>query len=285
MSYPRSQERIVALLPAVLAMPEIADELEKKAIRRDVIEQETIARSTKIWEAVSARAEAYELTEQTIASLQQRMFIPVLPPYLRRIRKVGWTMLWLVVVSGAAIVASRLLLGSWDRVLLYELLSWRNWALLGANLLVVSGVLLAWHRYRNRYFKVLIRSANDEFEVHLRPLKQQLEAEKRLADESLEQAVISEVREIISQKKASWFGTSLPDSNPDGLSQVQNIEFEITTAAGDRLRRIMCAVNGASIGISGPRGAGKDHTPMVELSSRQYKAKRSVGVHVCSRRI
>src|ERR1022692_2573159 len=105
MPYLRSRERIVALLPSILAKPEIADELEKKAIRRDVIEQETVEHADRIWEAVSARAESYDLTEQTIASVRQRVQIPSPPSYLRWIRWVAWALLLLTLISGVVVAA------------------------------------------------------------------------------------------------------------------------------------------------------------------------------------
>jgi hypothetical protein len=258
MPYPRSRERITAILPAILAIPEIAEELEKKAIRRDVIEKETSERAQRIWEVVAARTDAFDATEKTIESVQSRWRIPVAPRYLKWVHGTAWTLVSLVLVAGLATAVFGMVKG-WGAVApaLTRFLSWRNWAWIVGNLVAICAVLLAWHRYRSRFSAAVIESAKDELEAQLAPLKHQLEADRRIADQSLEQAVISEVREIISQKISSWFGTALPESNAEGLSQVQNPEFEITTAAGERLRRIVGAVSGASIGISGPRGAGK----------------------------
>ncbi|MBS1854375.1 MAG: hypothetical protein JST11_03340 [Acidobacteria bacterium] len=258
MPYSRSTERITAILPEVLAIPEIADELEEKGIRRDIIEKETLARSQRIWEVVAARTDAYDATEKTIESVQTRARIPVVPQYLKWIHTTAWTLVSLVLVAGLATIVFGIMKG-WGAVppVLTRFLSWRNWAWILGNVITISAVLLAWHRHRSRFFAAVIESANDTLKAQLAPLNQQLEADRKIADQSLEQAVKSEVREIISQTVVSWFGTALPDSNAEGLSQVQNPEFEITTAAGERLRRIIGGVSGASIGISGPRGAGK----------------------------
>jgi len=246
------------MLSAVLAIPEIADELEKKAIRRDVIEKEISERAQRIWEVVAARTDAYDATEKTIESVQNRARIPVPPRYLKWMHWTAWIVASLVLVAGLATTVFGMMKG-WGALapFLTRFLSWRNWAWIVGNVIAISAVLLAWHRYRSRFFAAVIESAEDELKVQLAPLKQQREADRKIADQSLEQAVTSEVREIISQKIVSWFGTALPDSNAEGLSQVRNPEFEITTAAGERLRRIIGAVSGASIGISGPRGAGK----------------------------
>lgn len=258
MPYSRSSQKIAAILPDVLAIPEIADELEKKAIRRDIIEKETLERSQRIWEVVAARTDAYDATEKTIESVQNRARIPVAPRYLKWIHGTAWTLVGVVLLAGLATTVFGMIKG-WGVVLpvLTRFLHWRNWAWIVGNVIVICAMLLAWRRYRSRLFAAVIESAKDELKAQLAPLKQQLEAERKIADQSLEQAVTSEVREIISQKVVSWFGTTLPDSNAEGLSQVQNSEFEITTAAGERLRRIIGGVSGASIGISGPRGAGK----------------------------
>jgi len=258
MPYPRSAEKINAILPAVLATPEIADELENKAIRRDVIEREAALRAERIWEAVAARTEAYDDTEKSLESVQRRAVIPMRPAYLKWIYWTAWILLSVMLLAGLAATVFGFVKG-WGVIaaMLTQILGWRSWALVVGNIILISGGMLLWHRYQDRLFDTLRSVAYDQLEAQLSPLKQQLEADKKLADQSLEDAVRSEVREIISQKKVSGFGTSLPDSNAEGLSQVQNPEFEITTAAGERLRRTITAVSGASIGISGPRGAGK----------------------------
>ncbi len=258
MPYVRSKELVANLLPAVLATPEVANEIERKAIRRDVLVEETLDHVGDIWESVSARVEAYDLTERTIMSLKQGTKIPEIPQYLRRIRTLAWTLIGLPLIGGSTAVEFGFAKG-WAVTGQYltGVLSPRTWAFAAVNLLVIGGALLAWHRRRDSFFKKLIQSATEKLNAQLKPLEEQLETEKKLADESLEHSVTSEVREIISLKKVSWFGTYLPDTNPEGLSQVQNPEFEITTAAGDRLKRIIKSVSGASVGISGPRGAGK----------------------------
>jgi hypothetical protein len=102
---------------------------------------------------------------------------------------------------------------------------WRTWVFALVNLLILSILLSLWHRRRDSLVKAAIRSANEDLEVKLKPLRLQLEAEKKLADESLHYAITSQVREILAGKSPEHFGTALPD----GLSQVQNPEFEIAT--------------------------------------------------------
>jgi hypothetical protein len=100
MPYPRSAERIIAMLPAVLTIPEIADELERKAIRRDVIEGEASARAERIWQTVAARIDAYDSTEKTIESVQRRARIPVRPAYLKWTQRTAWTLVSLMLLAG-----------------------------------------------------------------------------------------------------------------------------------------------------------------------------------------
>jgi predicted nucleic acid-binding protein len=69
-------------MSSVLAAPEIADELEKKAVRHHTIERETLGHAAEIWESVSSRVESYDLTEQTIATVRQRHKVPLSPAYL-----------------------------------------------------------------------------------------------------------------------------------------------------------------------------------------------------------
>jgi hypothetical protein len=256
MPYPRS--KIAELLPAVLVTKEIAEELDKKAIRRGSIEKETEEHAAKIWQAVSGRIESIQLTEQAIASVHNSITIPTPPSYLERIRILWWTLMGAVIVGLLGLIGFGFWKG-WSIVAqsLTSVLSWRNWTILTANILFVAFVLLTWLKRRQRFFDELLSETKSRLKAQVDPLQSQLQADLKLADESLTQALLSEVREILDSKKVRWFGQSLPDGDPDGLSQVENPEFEINTSALDRLKRVIRTVSGASIGISGPRGAGK----------------------------
>ena len=258
MSYSRSTEKIKALLSSILASPEIADEIERKALRRSAIEEETLGHAAAIWESVSSRVESYDLTEQTILSVSQRHKIPSPPPHLTWINRTSWLLLTALLVLGAMGATLGFLRG-WRTAesLLLHIGSWRMWGFALTNVLLIFTALRVWYLRARRIVESSVNAAKASLDAELKPLKIQLKTEERQAEESLHQAVTSQVREIIAGKSAEHFGVSLPDGNPDGLSQVQNPELDIATPAGNRLKRIIEAVSGASIGISGPRGAGK----------------------------
>jgi hypothetical protein len=258
MSYSRSDAKITAVLPAVLAIREIEDELEKKAIRRDVLEKEVSNRAKAIWHAVAARVDAFEATEKTIETVKSDTVIPEYPPYLEWIGVTSVGLLSLMLLAGLVTIGFGFFKG-WSVVAstLTGVLTWRNWILVIGAVVSIVGVSVVWQRSRYGRFSQLIEAAKKRENAQLAPLTQQLEAEKKILDEALQQVVASEVRDIIAQKRTSWFGLALPDGKADGLSQVQNPEYEIITPAEERLRRTMDAMNGASIGVSGPRGAGK----------------------------
>lgn len=258
MPYSRSTEKIKTLLSSILASPEIADEIERKALRHAGIEEETLNDSAAIWESVSSRVESYDLTEKAISTVSQRHKIPSSPRYLPWMNRISWLLLIALLLLGATGATFGFLRGwSVPENFLLRIGSWRMWGFVLVNVLAIMILLWVWYRRASRVVKSSVEAAKASRDLELEPLKIQLESEKSLADESLRQAITSQVREIVAGKSSEHYGVSLPDGNPGGLSQVQNPELDIVTPAGNRLKRIIEAVSGASIGISGPRGAGK----------------------------
>jgi hypothetical protein len=74
---------------------------------------------------------------------------------------------------------------------------------------------------------------------------------------ALERAAQAWIAERANQALGEIYGTSLPEINPNGLAEIDDGESEISTEAGTELEKLTDAMPGGSIGISGPRGAGK----------------------------
>jgi hypothetical protein len=263
MPYPRSTQKISEILSRILDRADIAAEIEKKGIRRQVIEQEALQQAGRIWESVSSRVEAHDLAEQAMGTTEQRFGQPIRPAYLSWITRASWTILttlFLILVAAAIVSFFK----GWRTTESYLLRvgSWRTWAFILANLALLFGLLRYLYRRGDRLFEDTYRKLRVAHERQLKPLQDELAALRKLADESLGQAINSEVLEILASRTSQRYGVALPVGDSEGLSQVENPEFEITTPSAERLKRIIGAVNGASIGISGSRGAGKTTLPL-----------------------
>ncbi len=91
-------------------------------------------------------------------------------------------------------------------------------------------------------------------------------AEKRAAVAAMEEAarkalrgqgIIPELRQIISAQSEPSYNITLPELSAPGLAEVYNPQYEVPTAARERLDEMLRTMPGGSIGIAGPRGAGK----------------------------
>jgi hypothetical protein len=87
--------------------------------------------------------------------------------------------------------------------------------------------------------------------------------------------VLPYLRQRISSDKPSY-STTLAVTRPEGLSQSFDPMYEIPTSAMERLRSIIAAMPGGSIGVAGPRGVGKSTV----LGSFCARAKTDPGLRV-----
>ncbi len=82
--------------------------------------------------------------------------------------------------------------------------------------------------------------------------------EAAAAAEQVVLAVIERAaRSVLSQYAANLTRTELQLATTDGLAQVIDERLEISTEAATRLRGLLARMKGGSVGIAGPRGAGK----------------------------
>lgn len=90
-------------------------------------------------------------------------------------------------------------------------------------------------------------------------LEQQLQTAREAAVAALKQKGLHPaLRDLLSSAQPPSYAAVLPDPlNAEGLSEVFDPSFEITTGARDQLERLLESMPGGSIGVAGPRGAGK----------------------------
>jgi ABC-type multidrug transport system fused ATPase/permease subunit len=78
-----------------------------------------------------------------------------------------------------------------------------------------------------------------------------------LTSAAVQKAIRPMLRQFVNARLANRYGVELAVDEAPGLAELEDPEFEIPTAAADRLRRLFQTMPGGSIGIAGPRGAGK----------------------------
>lgn len=89
-----------------------------------------------------------------------------------------------------------------------------------------------------------------------------LEARLKAARKALELALVDkaalpEIRRLINQELGPSYSTTLRVHRAPGLQDPVNQDYEVPTKARQQLERLLARLTGGSIGITGPRGAGK----------------------------
>ena len=85
---------------------------------------------------------------------------------------------------------------------------------------------------------------------------------------ALRRAVLAWLNDEINEALGEVFALSLPDLDPDGLGEVEDPQREISTKSSDELDELIEGMPGGSIGIAGPRGAGK--TTLIHRATRGH---------------
>lgn len=89
------------------------------------------------------------------------------------------------------------------------------------------------------------------------PLREQLEALRAAYGRALRHAVRGWLTAAINDELTQRYGTVLPRLNPEGLAEIDGLDREVPTAARAAMAKRLERMPGGSIGIAGPRGAGK----------------------------
>jgi len=110
-------------------------------------------------------------------------------------------------------------------------------------------------------------------------------AKQQVYEAIYEKGIKPSIREIINSEMTPSYATKLNVSSPEGLSEVYNNLFEISTKAKDQLNVLLQTMPGGSVGIAGPRGAGKT-TLMTSLcrstSTARLNGRSLLGVMVAA---
>ncbi|MBA2890118.1 hypothetical protein [Nonomuraea soli] len=69
--------------------------------------------------------------------------------------------------------------------------------------------------------------------------------------------LLEEVREVINDRRVGQFGTAFLVTGSPGLYELHDSIFTVPTRTAQEVQRLLDTVSGISLGIAGPRGAGK----------------------------
>ncbi|MFT3924569.1 MAG: P-loop NTPase fold protein [Myxococcales bacterium] len=89
------------------------------------------------------------------------------------------------------------------------------------------------------------------------PVEELTRQARRHAETALRGSVVRAGNRFSASRAAAVFQTSLQVGKTAGLDAAFDPRFDVTTTARDRLRFLLSRMGGGSIGIAGPRGAGK----------------------------
>ena len=122
-------------------------------------------------------------------------------------------------------------------------------------ILVLASIMLSVEQSRFKKKREQF-DAPRQHELDDAPVK--LAAAREAVDEALvNQKLTSDARGFLDSRKQAVFALDLPADPADGLAEVLNTRFEITTNSRQRVLRLVDSMRGASIGVAGPRGVGK----------------------------
>jgi len=93
-------------------------------------------------------------------------------------------------------------------------------------------------------------------------LRDQTEAIRRHT--RLELAVVPAIRQLVNQNEDERFDTTLGDVAHEGLAELDDQRYAVPTAARKQLDWLLENMPGGSIGLAGPRGAGKSTLIRIE---------------------
>lgn len=95
-------------------------------------------------------------------------------------------------------------------------------------------------------------------------------SEKKVDDVILKKGILPEIRELINEQLNPSYDLKLKQLSAPGLSEVFDPLYEIPTKSKKKLGQLLNIMPGGSIGLAGPRGAGKS-TLMLSFCSDSGK--------------
>jgi hypothetical protein len=264
MGLERKDINLEGILNTALQDPEIAKGISALDLGNDFFRREIDGRSEKIWSAASGELDHLAGVEADLARAETAFkdAAPAKSPLHRFLESdapevvyglcgfvitVGG-LVWLIwgLISGFGKVSSKLFTFPWPWVFGLVLIVWIGTAIFRT----VSRRL--YQRKYDRYAK------GADLKLRTEELKEAVGQAKSVVENVLlERGVKSELRAIINAESKPNYSSKLSVRTAPGLAEVFDPAYEIPTESKDRVVRMLEDMPGGSIGIAGPRGAGK----------------------------
>lgn len=259
MPFEPNQETLDKLFARALESEEIRNAIDSSDASTDFFQRELTKRGDKIWSAAAEDISHLTSLEGALESAGAEFDAetPERPRLLRVLDTAAHFVPHFLVGAGVLLVGSGFFFGF--KTVFGEFLV-MPWSFAAANVLII--LLLSW------LLKALYqRSYDSSYQLYSEKSKnaatlQQLRGEhaktlERIETTLLERGVKSELRAIINAELEPSYDTNLSVRAAPGLAEIFDPAYEIPTASKDKLVALLEDMPGGSIGIAGPRGAGK----------------------------
>lgn len=264
MAFQRSPDRLEKAITATFADTEIDHAMQRAGFTEAFVRSRIAGREDEIWEAVGKEIEAFQALqvkyETSLSAIQHEVG--------RLIDRMRRALIVASIMGGIALLPLTILALWWPELLPdFSAFSW-GWLMaqitdldaleINALLVFVSFSLLAVSSLSLSLRTLTHRKAELAKVLGIAELLKAIEEATHEIDRALlEKGARPLIREIINVELQPSYAMTLPQVSGPGLAEVFDPMYEIPTAAKDLLRRRLETMPGGSIGIAGPRGAGK----------------------------
>lgn len=256
-------------LDVVLADPEIRAALDEFRLSPNALRQSLVADARQILSTATQEFAAYEAARGRLTIPDAAVVVKDSGSDLSTLRAMSRLLTMAAVVPGALFVVAGLA----------SIATWRwsaplLWA--GATLLTVSGALMAFGRVLGtrpgtRLFRgELFPGVGPEFAG----------TRSRLMAAVGKDELVAQARTFINAMRQDEFGQEFSAVSISGLSEIYDTAYQVPTVATAELESLLTRLDGASIGIAGPRGSGKStlirrYCEYAEDSAKRQEARDS----------
>lgn len=248
------EERLIEL---ALADPELAGALADLDVSRVALADDLRARLPRLREAATTQRQALEQAVRDRNALPDPKTVRTRRTRLMRVLQILRAIVIVLVVLGVVGVIAAVYVYDTD-VVIGELRSRPVVLVLGGVTGVLGLAVLFWAGVLSGRHAAEVRALRGEVQGHLDAADAKIAGARATYEEQLLRGgLVTELRELISQYKMPDYRVELPPVRARGLGEVFDPSYEVQTLAKARVRRLLESMSGASIGIAGPRGAGK----------------------------
>lgn len=277
MSYDQSKENLVLQIDLALKKKEIKDSIEPGIIDEENLKNTLIESEEKLWKSSEKEIYLYETIKKKIEAIESNIYLNRPSPIIPTIQHKKIINIITVIIS---IIFFTVIYFNfqWISNLKYNMIIFIP---SGIFLLILGIIILRKIIYRymisknDKKKKLWMGNIRKEKErAGVKELEEDLKNAKNQIEIALqEKGLLPLLREIIAEKLNVSYEMILPRLTINGLSEVFNPEYEISTEASLKLKPMLNSMPGGSIGVSGPRGVGK--STLISAMCSEIKKKEN----------